>query len=73
MPGKVARLYSKVKIKGSIKGTFQIVTPEEVDIFKRKISSESPLGKALLTHKIKEVIKVKTPKGISKLQILAID
>ena len=45
--------------------TFKIVTTIRVDTFKNMISIDSPLGKAVLGHKIGDVVKVNVDEKIS--------
>lgn len=74
MSKKSARLYSTVTIKSNNwQGKYKIVKPEEINIFEHKISSLSPLGQALLSHKVREVVEVKTPEGDKRYRILAIE
>lgn len=74
MKGQTVQPYSTVTVKSNNwQGKYTVVKPEEVDIFKNKISSHSPLGKALLGHKAKEVVKVQTPEGNKIYRILAIE
>ena len=49
-----------------------IVNSQEADIFNDKISSESPIGKAVLTRKVDEEFKLKTASGTVKYRILSI-
>lgn len=42
---------------------YTIVGSEEADMTQGKVSNMSPLGSALLGHKINDTIKVTTPKG----------
>jgi len=51
---------------------FVIVGAEEADMLLGKISHESPLGSALLGHKIGEIVTVTTPKGEIKYKIIDI-
>lgn len=48
---------------------FQIVVFTQADPINNKISDESPIGKALLGHKVGDVVDVETPGGIIKLEI----
>jgi transcription elongation factor GreA len=50
----------------------QIVSPHEADVFKNKISIESPLGRALVGKKVGEIVKIKAPNGAFKYKILGI-
>ncbi len=51
---------------------YQIVGFPQADPVKNKISDESPVGKALLGHKIGDVVEAETPTGIVKFKILEI-
>jgi len=52
---------------------YYIVGSTEADSLKNKISNESPVGSALLGHKVGEVIDVETQAGIIKFKILVIE
>ncbi len=57
---------SKVKLKDVEFGdeeTFHIVGSTEADPINGKISDESPVGKALLGHKVGEIIDILVPSG----------
>lgn len=54
------------------KFTFQIVGSAETDPNNGRISNESPIGKAVLGHKIGDVVEVTTPGGMLKLKVTAI-
>lgn len=51
---------------------YMIVSEKEEDIFKNKVSSDSPIGQALLGHKKDDQIEVTAPAGIFKYTILKI-
>jgi len=51
---------------------YTIVGSVEADPKKRKISNESPIGKALLGARVGKTLEVTVPKGILKLKIVAI-
>ena len=54
--------------------TYKIVTSIRADSMKNKVSIESPLGKALLSHMVDEVVKVELENGSSyELKIVEID
>jgi len=55
------------------KDKFQIVGPEEADILKGKISFESPLGRALLSKKKKETVKINTSDGVREYKIIEVE
>ncbi|MDP3995801.1 MAG: transcription elongation factor GreA [bacterium] len=54
------------------KDEYCIVGPGEADVFKGKISYESPLGKLLLGRKKKEKVIMKIPDGNMEYQIMEI-
>lgn len=68
------QLGSKVTIKeGNFEAeTFTIVGVAEANPREGKISNESPIGKAILGHKIGESVKVETPGGTYTVKILKI-
>ncbi|SKC92864.1 transcription elongation factor GreA [Maledivibacter halophilus] len=51
---------------------YTIVGSAEADPYELKISNESPVGKALLGHKVGEVVEVQIPDGVTKYEILEI-
>ncbi len=51
---------------------FQIVGTSEANIDKGKMSDESPIGAALLGHKIGDVVDVEAPAGTLQVKILEI-
>jgi len=55
------------------KNKFQIVSPEEADILKAKLSFKSPLGEALLNKKKGDIVKIDTPGGLKEYKIIKID
>lgn len=52
--------------------TYTIVGATEADPFDFKISNESPIGKALLTHVKGDTVKVQTPSGLVEYEILKV-
>lgn len=54
--------------------TYKIVTSIRADSMKNRVSIESPLGKALLSHVVDEIVKVELENGTSyELKIIEID
>ncbi|MBQ7656012.1 MAG: transcription elongation factor GreA [Clostridia bacterium] len=51
---------------------FMIVGPRESDPMNNKISNESPIGSAMMRHKVGEVVTVEAPDGPYELRILEI-
>ena len=51
---------------------FKIVGSTEANSLKGKISNESPVGKALIGHKVGDIVEVETPAGVFSYKILEI-
>ncbi len=52
--------------------TFFIVGSKEADPDQGKISYESPIGKALIKHRVGEIVRVVTPAGDTNFKIIKI-
>ena len=52
---------------------FHLVGAKEADPRNGKISNESPIGSALMNHKVGDVVEAETPGGKIKLKILKIE
>jgi transcription elongation factor GreA len=53
--------------------TYYLVGAKEADPRNGKISNESPIGSALLGHKVGDVVSITTPGGEIKLKILKLE
>lgn len=53
--------------------TYHVVGAKEADPRKGRISNESPIGRALIDHKVGEVVEAETPGGKVKFKILKIE
>ena len=53
--------------------TFYLVGAKEADPRNGKISNESPIGKALIDHKVGDVVEAETPGGKIKFKILKVE
>lgn len=53
--------------------TFDLVGAKEADPRNGKISNESPFGKALIDHKVGDVVEAETPDGQIKIKILKVE
>lgn len=53
--------------------TYQIVDKSEVDSLKKKISYESPVGKALMGKEVGDTVEVQVPAGTVKYKIVKIE
>ena len=74
---EVVHLGSVVTIKGTEKGsaerTYTITGFAQADPSKGKISDESPVGKALLGHKLGDKVVVEAPRGAMTYKITKLD
>lgn len=52
--------------------TYTIVGATEADPFDYKVSNESPIGKALLSHVRGDMVKVHTPSGVIEYEIVKV-
>ncbi|ACL68835.1 transcription elongation factor GreA [Halothermothrix orenii] len=74
--GDTVNLGTTVKLKDRSTDevfSYTIVGSAEADPLNFKISNESPIGKAIIGHKIGDVVKVEVPSGIMEYEILAIE
>lgn len=51
---------------------YKIVGSQEADPFESKISNESPIAKALMGHKVGDVVSVESPNGSYEVKIVEI-
>ena len=51
---------------------YKIVGSTEANSLKGKISNESPVGKALIGHKVRDIVDVETQAGVLKYEVLEI-
>lgn len=49
---------------------YELVTSEEADATQGKISTASPIGRALLGKEVGDTVKMQTPGGVKELEIL---
>ena len=52
--------------------TYNLVTSEEADVAKGKISTSSPIGKGLLGKKVGDTVKIQIPGGLREMEILSL-
>ncbi|HEY5730429.1 MAG TPA: transcription elongation factor GreA [Anaerolineales bacterium] len=73
--GDIVSIGSKITIQEETYDpeTFYLVGATEADPRNGKISNESPFGKALMEHKVGDVVEAETPGGRVKLKILQIE
>jgi transcription elongation factor GreA len=68
-------LLSSVRIRDLEDGeliVYHLVSAPEADLAAGKISTESPVGRALIGHRIGDVVEVSTPGGLARYEILEI-
>jgi transcription elongation factor GreA len=70
----VVQVGSRVEVKDDFGNqTFTIVGPAEVDVSSGRISMESPMGKALLNHRVGDQVDVQSPSGIRKVKVVTVN
>ncbi len=62
-----------IREEGSPPETYHVVGAKEADPRNGKISNESPIGRALMDHKVGETVVAETPGGKVKFEILKIE
>lgn len=67
--GNTVKVYNETLKKEQV---ITIVGANETDPAKLKISSESPIGAALLGKKVGDVVSVEVPMGVMKMNVLEI-
>lgn len=55
------------------KENYTLVGSAEADISEGKISNESPVGAAILGHKVGDTVNIKVPAGIIKYKIIKVE
>lgn len=73
IPKDKVGLGSTVKVYDNDKGEeieYKLVTSEESDVSAGKISTTSPIGRALLNKKVGDTAEVVTPKGKREMEVL---
>lgn len=53
--------------------TYHLVGPKEADPANGRISYESPIGQALLDHKVGDIVQADTPGGTIRLKVIKIE
>lgn len=72
---EVVNLLNTVKIKNLKNGAvlkYTIVSESEANLKQMKISSNTPIAKSLMGHKVGDVVEAKAPAGTMKFEILEI-
>ena len=62
-----------VQENGFAPETYAVVGAKEADPRNGKISNESPIGRALMDHKVGDVVEAETPGGKLKFKILKVE
>jgi transcription elongation factor GreA len=75
--GEVIGLGSVVELEDPATGerlSVQVVSPAEASVLETpmKISDASPMGKALLGHRVGDVLSLDTPKGRKEFRVVAV-
>ena len=53
-----------------MKGTYKLVTSEDVDVSKGMISTSSPIGRGLLGKHVGDTVKIQIPGGAREMEII---
>jgi transcription elongation factor GreA len=69
---QVGDFVTVVEVGYDEKERYHLVGAAEADPVDGRISNESPLGKAMLGAKVKDVVKVNAPNGIIEFKIVKI-
>jgi len=75
IPKDKVGLGSKVRVFDSTKNEeveYKLVTSEETDVSAGKISTASPIGRALLNKKVGDTVTVMSPNGNREVEILTL-
>lgn len=75
LPNDKVYILSKVKLKNKKNNSlmeFTLVSEEEADFHKKKLSIESPIGKAIMGKHIGDVFEIKVPAGTTEFEVLDI-
>ncbi|MBO6784493.1 MAG: transcription elongation factor GreA [Alphaproteobacteria bacterium] len=75
LKGKTVRFGATVKLADEETDeeiTYQLVGEFEADIEKRKISIQSPLGKALIGREVGDSVEVTTPNGVRYFEVVTV-
>jgi len=72
---EVVQVGNKVTIQeeGAEPETYIIVGAAEANPSEGKISNESPIGRALMNHRVNDVVRVEAPAGSYSVQILKVE
>ena len=76
LPKDQVHILSTVKVKNlknSNTYTYTLVSPEEADLQKGKISMTSPVGKSLMGKKVGDKAEAKVPAGLITFEILSLE
>jgi transcription elongation factor GreA len=52
--------------------TYNLVTSEEADVAKGRISTSSPIGRGLLGKRVGDTVKIQIPDGMREMEILSL-
>ena len=50
--------------------TYSLVTTEETDVAKGKISTSSPIGRGLLGKRVGDTVKIQIPGGVREMEVI---
>lgn len=71
----VVQMLNKVKVRNLNNKAvmeFTLVSENEADFASGKLAAQTPIGQALMGHKVGDVVEAKVPAGVIKFEILDI-
>lgn len=72
---EVVQMLNKVKVKNlntKQTMTFTLVSEKEADFMAGKLAAQTPIGKALMGHKVGDIVEAAVPAGVVRFEILDI-
>lgn len=62
-----------IEVGADLEERYHLVGAMEADPVEGRISNESPLGKVLVGSKVKDIVRVNAPRGITEFQIVKVE
>ena len=75
LSGKIVKFGAIVRLSDQDtdeKAKYQLVGPYEADLAKGRISTTSPLGRALIGKTVGDAVEVQTPRGAKMYEVMAV-
>lgn len=62
-----------IEVGADLEERYHLVGAMEADPVEGRISNESPLGKVLVGSKVKDIVRVNAPRGITEFQVVKVE